>query len=145
MSHLPYPLIPEGGKKFFSFRDPKDVVVSTYHFMDSALELKGRVALPLFAHAFLDQQIDKHIQDILTWWEHHNDKDVLLIFFDNLKEDHVGSVLRIAKFMGVDCNEEEVALMVHTTSHAEMSRHAIKFDRCKIVSKLSENWGGTST
>ena len=68
MTHLPYPLVPEGGKKIFNFRDPMDVVVSAYHFMDSALALKGRVGLPQFARAFLSQQIiDKHIQEILTW------------------------------------------------------------------------------
>ena len=65
-------------------------------------------------------------------------------FFDNLKEDHASSVRRIAKFMGVDCNEE-VAHVVHTTSHAEMSRHAIKFDTCKIVLKLSEKIGEEPT
>ena len=141
VSHLPYDLVPEGGKKIFSFRDPKDAVVSAYHFMDSALAFKGRIALPLFAQAFISQQVDKQIKEIVTWWEHRNDKDVLLLFFDDLKEDHEGSVCRIAKFMGVDCNEEEIARIVHTTSHAEMSRHSEKFSTRKFVSKISEKLG----
>ena len=81
MSHLPYPLVPEGGKKSFSFRDPKDVVVSAYHFMDSSLELKGRVVLPLFAHAFLSQQIDKHILDMVGTLQRQGCAAVFFFFF----------------------------------------------------------------
>ena len=54
-SHLSYALIPEGGRRIFSFRDPKDAVISAYHFMNSVLAMKGRVALPMFARAFLQQ------------------------------------------------------------------------------------------
>ena len=140
VSHLAYSLVPEGGKKIFSFRDPKDVVISAYHFIDSALAFKGRIPLPMFAQAFL-QQIEKHLNDLLVWWEHRNDDNLLLLFFDDLKEDHAGSVRRIAKHMGVDCSEDEVALVVHTTSHAEMSRHAAKFNTRKFVSNLKEMIG----
>ena len=118
ISHLPYPLVQ---RKIYSFRDPKDAVISAYHFMDSALALKGRVALPIFANAFL-QQVEKHMNDLLIWWEHRNDKDLLLLFFDDLKEDHEGCVRRIAKYMNVKCTEDEIARVVHTTTHAEMSR-----------------------
>ena len=139
-SHLPYPLIPEGGKRIFSFRNQKDAVVSAYHFFDSGLALKGRVALPVFARAYL-QQVEKHMQDLVTWWEHRHDEGVLLLFFDDLKEDHPGYVRQIAKHMGVNLNEDEVARVVHTTSHAEMSRLASKFDTRKFALLLIEKIG----
>ena len=136
-THLPYPLVPEGGKRIFSFRDQKDAVVSAYHFFDSGLALKGRVSLPIFAQAYV-QQVEKHIQDLVMWWEHRHDDDVLILFFDNLKEDHAGCVRRIAKFMGVDLDEDAVARVVHTTSHAEMSRQSSKFDTRKLMLKMSK-------
>ena len=119
-THLQYPLIPEGGKRIFSFRDPKDAVISAYHFLDSTLSLKGRVSLPIFAQVYI-QQVEKHIADLVMWWKHRHDDNVLLLFFDDLKEDHAGCVRRIAKHMGVDCDEETIARIVHTTSHAEMA------------------------
>ena len=139
-THLPYPLVPEGGRRIFSFRDPKDAVVSAYHFMNSGLALRGRVALPIFARGFL-QQVEKHLSDLLMWWEHRNDKDLLLIFFDDLKEDHAGTVRGIAKYMGVDLDDDAVARVVHTTSHAEMSRQASKFDTRKVVMKMTDMIG----
>ena len=140
MSHLPYPLVPKGGKRIYSFRDPKDVVISTYHYMNSMLALKGRVTLPIFAHAQL-RQVEKNVNDLLVWWEHRNDKDTLLLFYDDLKEDHEGSVHRIAKHISVDLTEDEIARVVHTTTHAEMSRHASKFDTRKFASNYTNTFG----
>ena len=140
-SHLQYSLVPEGGKRIYCFRDPKDVVISAYHFTDSHFALKGRVALPLFAHA-QPQQVEKTVNDLLIWWEHRNDKDLLLVFFDDLKEDHEGCVRRIAKHIGVECTEDEIARVVHTTTHAEMSRHASKFSESrKVASSCSKEFG----
>ena len=139
-SHLPYPLIPEGGKRIFSFRNQKDAVVSAYHFFDSCLALKGRVTLPIFARAYI-QQVEKHMQELVMWWEHRHDDDVLLLFFDDLKEDHPGCVRQIAKFMDIDLGEDDIARVVHTTSHAEMSRLASKFDTRKIFLKMIEKIG----
>ena len=82
---------------------------------------EGRVPSPIFCRAYL-LQIEKQLNDLVTWWEHRNDKDLLLVFFDDLKEDHAGTAHRIAKFMGVDLDEDALARVVHTTSHAEMSR-----------------------
>ena len=80
---VPYPFVPDGERRIFSFREPKDVVVSAYHFMDSFLALKGRVSLPIFAHAYL-KTIESQLNDLLMWWERRNDENMLLLFFDDL-------------------------------------------------------------
>ena len=66
---------------------------------------------------------------------------MLLLFFDDLKEDHAGTVRRIAKFMKVELDDDAIARVVHTTSHAEMSRIASKFDVRKNALKFSEKIG----
>ena len=127
-SHLFYPSVPKGGKIINCHRD---AVYSSYFFFDLMLSLKGRVSLPIFAKVRLTTgglDMKKQLQDLLLWWEHRHDDDVLLLFFDDLKEDHPGCVRRIAKFIGIDCDEEVLAHVVHTTTHAEMSRHHSKFD-----------------
>ena len=88
--------------------------------VNSMLLLKGRVSLAV--HVFTEfctkklQWTASNLRDILVWWEHRHDKDVLLLFYDDLKEDHTGCVRRIAKFMGVDCDDETIARVVHTTT-----------------------------
>ena len=140
MTQMPYLFVPDGGRRVFSFREPKDVIVSAYHFLDSFLALKGRVALPIFAHAYL-QTIESQLNDLVKWWEHRNNENMLLLFFDDLKEDHAGTVRQIAKFMGVELDDAAVARVVHKTSHAEMSQHASKFDIRNIALTITEKIG----
>ena len=47
---------------------------------------------------------------------------MLLLFFNDLNEDHAGCVHRIVRFMSVALamDEDTIARVVHTTTHAEM-------------------------
>ena len=139
-THLLYPLLAEGGKKIFCFRNPKDAMVSAFHFYDSVLTLKGRVSLANFAQVYI-KPVEKHINDLLIWWEHRHDDDLLLLFFDDLKEDHEGCVRRIAKFIGIDCDKNEISRVVQTTTHEEMARHASKFNTRQAIVKMAEKIG----
>ena len=47
----------------------------------------------------------------------------LMLFFDDLLEDHAGCVRRIARFIGVDCDEDTLTRVVRTTIHEEMAHH----------------------
>ncbi|KAL5473288.1 hypothetical protein EMCRGX_G027755 [Ephydatia muelleri] len=135
-THHEYSTIPKGGKLIYCFRDQKDALYSNYMFQDTLLWLKERViSLPVFAEVITKkfQWTANSLRDLLVWWEHRHDKDVLLLFFDDLKEDHAGCVKRIAKFMGVDCDEETIARIVHTTTHAEMVKHHSKFDNHNFI------------
>ena len=142
ITHLPYPLVPVGGRRIHCFRDQKDSLVSDYYFQDMLISLKGRVSLSIFAQFSLEQ-IERRLNSLLVWWEHRHDDDVLLLFFDDLKEDHAGCVRRIAKFINVDCDEDTIGLVVHTTSHTEMSRHHSKFGVNRIARFVAEKIGET--
>ena len=141
-SHLPYPAVPKGGKMIYCFRDQSDALYSAYKFTDSVMVLKGRVSLPVFANAAVDNHfVEFPIKDLLTWWEHRHDPDVLFFFFDDLKEDHAGCVRRIAKFIGVECSDEVLARVIHTTGHAEMAKHSSRFDAHNIIGIIAKNIG----
>ena len=141
-THLTYPLIPKGGRNIYCFRDQKDMLVSGYYYADWVFSLNGRVSLPNTALALMPQ-VEMNLNDLLLWWEHRHDDDILLFFFDDLLEDHTGSVHRIAKFIGVDCDEDTLARVVHTTTHAEMARHHRKFDTHAIAMHIAQKAGDT--
>ena len=127
-SHLPYGDIPAGGKMIYCFRDLKDVVVSAYHFMNTQILLHGRVSLPIFVQVCVQVGfVIQMLETLLVWWDHRHDDNILFLFFDDLKEDHPGCVRRIAKFIDIECSEEILKRVVHTTTHAEMSHHSTKF------------------
>ena len=139
-THMPYHLLPTGGKFIFSFRDQKDALMSAYRFFDSQLILKGRVSLSVFGEIYV-AHIEKHIRELLVWWEHRHDPNAFLLFFDDLKEDHTGTVRQLAKFMEVDCDDDAIARVVHFSSHSEMSRHASKFDVRKAALMMAKKIG----
>ena len=129
-THHLYERVPKGGKLIYCFRDQKDALFSFYPFVDSMMALKGRVSLSVFIEHCTNNMhwTANNLRNLLAWWEHRHDADVLFLFYDDLKEDHTGCVRRIAKFIGVDCDEETIARVVHTTTHAEMVKHHSKFD-----------------
>ena len=141
-THLPYSSVPLGGRQLYLFRDQKGVTVSVYHFMDLMLSLKGRVSLQIFASVWL-HLIEGQLKDLLMWWEHRHDDDVLLLFFDDLKEDHAGCVRRIAKHINVEHDEETILRVVHSTIHAEMSKHHSKFQTRKHAISIAKRIGET--
>ena len=133
-THHTYETIPKGGKLIYCFRDQKDALYSFYPFVDSISALRGRVSLSVFSELLTNLHwTADNLRGLLGWWEHRHDEDVLFLFFDDLKEDHTGCVKRIAKFIGVECDEETIARVVHTTTHAEMARHSSKFDVHNLV------------
>ena len=124
VTRAPGPLVPRGGKVITCFREPKDIVLSACKYYDTLLAFKGRVSIEVLSWSMIDMgRVKDVLESIVYWWEHRHDKDVLLLFFDDIKEDHIGCVCRIASFMAVDCSEEVIAKVVHTTTHAEMARH----------------------
>ena len=70
-----------------------DALCSLYRMLDSALILKGRVPPSLITDVFIrNGLLQKRIEELLVWWERRNEENVLLIFYDDLKEDHAGSM-----------------------------------------------------
>ena len=53
----------------------------------------------------------------------------------------MGSVRRIARFMGVNCDDETIGRVVRTTTHAEMTEHHSKFDLHSVILQLARQWG----
>ena len=143
LTHHLYERVPKGGKLIYCFRDQKDALYSYYPFIDSLELLKGRVSLPVFVEFYINTQhwTADNLRSLLVWWEHRRDEDVLFLFYDDLKEDHTGCVRRIAKFIGVDCDEEIIACVVHTTTHIEMVKHKSKFDNHNVILLSSKMFG----
>ena len=110
--------------------------------MNTMIALRGRVALPIFAQYCVEHGIVvKWLKNLLVWWDHRHDNNVLLLFFDDIKEDHAGCVRKIAKFIGVECSEELLERVVHTTTHAEMARHSHKFAAPFLFAKFVKELG----
>jgi len=77
----------------------------------------------------------------LGWWEHRNDPNVLWICYEDLKEDLVGSIKRIASFMDVPMDEELISIVAKNSSFEFMSTHGSQFDDHFLRDKVKVRMG----
>lgn len=143
LAHYPYDRTPKGGKLIYIFREQKDAFFSWYNYLDTEIVLKGRVSMDVFVDIFMNNAhwTANNMRTMLEWWDHRHDDDVMFTFYDDLMDNRAECVRRIAKFIGVVCDEETVARVVRTTSHAEMAKHHSKFDNHSIVAITAKSIG----
>ncbi|KAD1690208.1 hypothetical protein E3N88_42457 [Mikania micrantha] len=94
---------------FYLCRNPKDVLVSMFHFANK-LRDKSR-GLMTIAEAF--DLFSKGVMPTGPYWDHvkgyHKAENVLFLTYEDMKKDTVNNVKRLAKFVGHPFTEEEEA------------------------------------
>jgi len=96
-------------------RDPMDVLVSFYHFFEDWFFPSGSVTIDEFAHEFWlergvptsKMQNASYFVHLTSWYEHRNDANVLVVCFEDLKENLEEQVRRVASFMSTDKVSDE--------------------------------------
>lgn len=146
-THAWRPDIPKGGRYIVCFRDPQDVVFSFFRFFDGwFIYPKGGVSFETFAQEFFlrrgkpesPMQNASYWHHLVSWLkeegeeEGEREEEVLLVAFEDLKEDLEGQVRRIATFLGYAPGsadyEERVRVATAHSTLAFMQEHKEKFD-----------------
>jgi hypothetical protein len=129
-SHLSYDMVPKGARYVVSLRDPKDVVVSMFRFMEGWFLEPGAVSIETFARGMLQRGPDggDYWGHLLSWWRVRDQQNVLLYSYEQMSADPAGSVRRLAAFCGVPLDEELLALTLERSSLDFMLRHKNRFD-----------------
>ena len=63
-----------------------------------------------------------------SWWARRNDPDVLFMAYEHMNDDLPGTIRRVAAFMGIDLDEELLAITSEHASLAFMLEHKDRFD-----------------
>ena len=124
--HHSSPLLPERvvneGKVIYLLRNPKDTVVSWYHFQrmnslygftgdfDTFFELflRGAVAYGCYCH------------NVLSWWRLRNRANVLLLTYEEMHADLPTVVSRVAAFLGKELTAQQVTTIVEHCQFQQM-------------------------
>lgn len=140
---------PAGGKYIVIVRNPADVALSFYRFFENWFFQPGEVDLEPFVREFWlargrpaddDRMSNASFYDhFLSWWEVRDNPNVLLLFFEDMKEDLPAQVEKVAKFMKVDGagDPELLKKVVEMSSFEFMKHHEGHFD--EKLSKQSRN------
>lgn len=129
-THLPYSLLPQDilekkPKIFCIMRNPKDVLVSYYHFvrMTTMSDYKG--SFESFFNDFLSDSVPygpiwKHYNEM---WLHRNDPNILILSYEDFHKDIQGNIRKIAQFLEKDLTNEEIADIADHCSFKNMSKN----------------------
>lgn len=130
-SHLPYDLVPKAcgqaakpqARYIYVMRNPKDVAVSLFEFV---AKVSGREALSwdeLF-ELFYQGKVyyGPWFDHVLSWWKHKDDPDVLILKYEDMKEDLLGAIRKIATFIGKELPLETLERIVSQTSFNAMQK-----------------------
>ncbi len=142
-SHLPYNLVPKGARYVVSFRDPKDAIVSDYHFMEGWWFEPGTIAISDFLERALSRRQTgrDYWHHLLSWWEQRDNPNVLLLAYEHMSAAPEANIRRLARFAGIALDEALLKLTLEHTSLSFMLAHKDRFDD-KLMRDLSEQTAG---
>ncbi len=122
-THHPWERIPytEDARYLCVLRDPKDALVSLYHFMRDTFFGPAMPPVHLFVELFCEGSLP-FVWSTQTagYWRERNRENVLVLRFEEMKADPDGAVGRIAHWMGVELSAAEHAAVCERSSFVFM-------------------------
>jgi len=126
-SHLSYDQVPAGARYIVSVRDPRDALVSAYRFFEGWFFEPGSIDIETLGRTrFVEGRA--YYTHLASWWPHRHDAHVLLLAYEQMKDDHEGAVRRVAEFVGFGHDEERIAIACQESSLASMQAHHDLYD-----------------
>ncbi|XP_077015413.1 amine sulfotransferase-like [Tamandua tetradactyla] len=126
-SHIPYYLAPRGlknkkAKIVYIYRNPKDILVSYYHFSNLVVRLQASDNLEQFMKQFLDGKVvgSRWFDHIRGWYEHKHDFNILFMKYEDMKKDLKSSVAKLCSFLGKELSEEDLDTVVRQATFQNM-------------------------
>jgi hypothetical protein len=129
-SHVPWDLIPKGGRYIVVFRDPEDACLSLHRFFDGWFFEAGTVGLEEFARDFYLQRPDErgYWYHAASWFRVCERADVLAFCYEDLKDDLHAVVARVADFIGFGGEMDRIEIAARQAEFGFMKAHASQFD-----------------
>ncbi|XP_056422378.1 amine sulfotransferase-like [Hyla sarda] len=126
-SHLPYYLTPRDlkfrtGKIIYVCRNPKDALVSFYHFYKMKSNIKCTIHWETFIEFFVSGKVacGSWFDHVRGWYTHKEDFNILFVTYEEMKKDLRSAVKKICTFVGVNLDEKEIDTVVEKATFRNM-------------------------
>ena len=153
-THYWYPRCPKGAKYIFCVREPCACAYSYFHMLQGWFFEPREVSVDEYiTEMWLTQgepkrstELASYFHHLASWWPHRNDPNVLLVFYEDLKECYESSVRSIAEFMGIT-DEGCIQVALERGTFEFMKQHSDKFGQniirkyCNVRAGLPETAG----
>ncbi|KAM4040976.1 amine sulfotransferase-like isoform 2-T2 [Anomaloglossus baeobatrachus] len=126
-SHLPYYLMPKDlrfktGKVVYVCRNPKDALVSYYHFFKMNPNIKCTVTWEAFLDLFIKGKVlcGSWFDHVRGWYTHKEDFNILIVKYEEMKKDLRFNVQKICKFLDITLNDKATDIVVERATFKNM-------------------------
>jgi hypothetical protein len=131
-THLALPAVPysPAARYIAVVRDPKDVFVSSYHFLRAVGLGRAMPTVRRWLDVYLspDTALGSWAAHLQSYWSVRDRPNVLFLTYEQMRADLPGAVDKIAKLMGVELTSQERAAVIEQCTFEHMKKIGAKFD-----------------
>uniref|UniRef100_V9KLV2 Sulfotransferase n=1 Tax=Callorhinchus milii TaxID=7868 RepID=V9KLV2_CALMI len=126
--NIPKSIIEQKTKILVVLRNPKDTAVSYFHFCQNNPLLPTFPSWDEFYKKYMTGEVPwgSYFDHALLWNKHIDDENVMVITFEELKENLIEGVKKVAKHFGYSLNEEQVQKVSSKADFKVMSENSQK-------------------
>ncbi|NXA32723.1 ST6B1 Sulfotransferase, partial [Eudromia elegans] len=92
------------------FRNPKDTAVSFFHFHNNMPSIPSYSSWDEFFSEFMNGKVSwgSYFDHAVTWNKHIEDENIMVVLYEDLKENLMSNVKQIAEFLGFSSTAEQI-------------------------------------
>ncbi|KAJ1204777.1 hypothetical protein NDU88_000215 [Pleurodeles waltl] len=127
LTHLHNDNLPKGVfvkklKTLVVFRNPKDAAVSLFHFHNNNPVLPNYDSWDEFFECFISGKVvyGSYFDHAIAWNKHIDDENVMIVMFEDMKQDLVAATTQIADFFGIRLTKEQIQFIADKCSFKSM-------------------------
>ncbi|XP_061831010.1 sulfotransferase 6B1 [Nerophis lumbriciformis] len=120
--NIPASFFAKRAKMLVIFRNPKDTLVSFYHFCNNNPVLPSVSSWESFYADFLSGDVPwgSYFEHALAWEKRMDDPDVMLVTYEQLKQDLGQAVRHMSSFLGFTLTQDQVRRVSEASTFAAM-------------------------
>ncbi len=133
-THGSHRLCPKGAKYIYIARNPADTLYSLYHFIHDLFSLDKKIRIEDFFKQYYverfktNHDIGNTWNHFIGWYPYRNDENVLWLHYEDLVENPHRCIRAIARFMGVELDDDLFTLVIERSSMEHMRQISSKLN-----------------
>lgn len=142
-SHREYERLAAGSRYVITLRDPHETYVSFYRFFDGWHIERGAFTLEQFFPLWMlgGPGGTDYFTHLLSWYARRNEPNTLLVTYRWAAKNKQAMIRRVARFIGIDPTDDEVAMVEAHTTREFMHAHKDRFDDAMMCAIMEERLG----